>query len=357
MNAHLDTVTISSVGTACEEGLDCLILVHNERRIIEEFFRYYRLLGVTRFLVVDDRSTDGCSEWLRAQPDALVFTPVDGTQYKTHKKKWRSEILDAFCHEAWVLVPDADEWFVYKDMETVPLPAMIAKLEAEGARALPAIMVDMYRDSPLNEHVYNGGSLLEAFPLFDSQGYYELTAPSAFVKKYPCPDFMYTGGMRHRLFMTCMISGRPLALQIFSRVCSMPPPVSARVSTNRGTLRRLLGALVKKVAARYCYGHKVKNLYNCTKLPLVKWVRGLHFNGGAHALSGRLPLSSRRCALLHFKFAGGVGQLTYIAQRGSHADGSVHYHRLLASPELAENPVCSHSRRYTSSASLGELIS
>ena len=349
-------------------SLDCVVLVHNELRILEEFFRHYRDLGVTRFFVVDDRSNDGTFEWLQKQADVMIFTPAAATEYRTHKKLWRSEILDKYCHDRWVLAPDADEWFVYKDMETKPLARVIVELEEEGARALPAVMVDMYRDAPLDKHTYNGGGLLDAFPLFDAKGYYEFPSPAAFLKKYPCPDMMYTGGMRHRIFQSSLLKDRPLCAFILKKACCLSaakhtqtpstyPGVCERLfSSIRRRLAQSMNSVFRKLVVLYCFGSGRKALYNCTKLPLVKWSKGLHFNGGAHALSQKMCVSKRRSVLLHFKFTGGIDQIAYIVERKSHADKSMHYRKMIENSKLSQSPVCRHSTRYLTSGSLGHLL-
>ena len=47
-------------------------IVHDEMYFPPAFLAYYRGLGVDRFVVLDDRSTDGTAEYLAAQPDVMV---------------------------------------------------------------------------------------------------------------------------------------------------------------------------------------------------------------------------------------------------------------------------------------------
>lgn len=368
MSCTLLTLNLVSPPLLKNLSLDCVVLVHNELRILGEFFRRYRELGVTRFFVVDDRSNDGTLEWLQKQADVMIFTPVDGTEYRSHKKLWRSEILDKYCHDRWVLTPDADEWFVYKDMETKSLALLIAELEEEGAQVLLAVMVDMYRDAPLDKHTYNTGGLLTAFPLFDAEGYYEFPPPTAFLKKCPCPDLMYTGGMRQRIFQSSLLKVRPLCAFILKKACCLSAAKHTQApSTSPGVCERLfsgirrrlaqpMNSVFRKLVVLYCFGSGRKALYNCTKLPLVKWSKGLHFNGGTHALSQKMCVSKHRSVLLHFKFTGGIDQIAYIVERKSHAMNSFHYRKMIESSKLSQSPVCSHSRRFLTSDSLGHLL-
>jgi hypothetical protein len=47
--------------------------VRNEALRLPYFLDYYRKLGVTRFLLVDNDSTDGTREYLQLQPDVEYF--------------------------------------------------------------------------------------------------------------------------------------------------------------------------------------------------------------------------------------------------------------------------------------------
>jgi hypothetical protein len=83
---------------------------------------------------------------------------------------------------------------VYPHCETVSLPVLTAHLERCGAEALPAPMLDLYADQPLEEITYaSGQSLIEAFPWFDATGYIRRDSN----------DFPYLrlqGGSRARVF-------------------------------------------------------------------------------------------------------------------------------------------------------------
>lgn len=58
-----------------EHRLACVALTHNEMRILPEFLAHYRRLGVDRFFLVDDHSTDGSRDYLMAQDDVTLYEP------------------------------------------------------------------------------------------------------------------------------------------------------------------------------------------------------------------------------------------------------------------------------------------
>ena len=47
-----------------EKDFPLIFVIHNGRRFLPSFLKHYRSLGVTRFLCVDDASTDGTKEYL-----------------------------------------------------------------------------------------------------------------------------------------------------------------------------------------------------------------------------------------------------------------------------------------------------
>ena len=98
-------------------------------------------------------------------------------------------------------------------------------------------------------------------------------------------------------------------------------------------------------------------IYNCSKLPLIKWRHGMSFFGGAHAVSNYLKLSTQRSVLLHFKFSAGAEGLRYIAERGQHWGGSHFYKRMIGQDSpLSNSPIFVGTSRYKTSASLERFL-
>src|SRR5690606_9889559 len=91
ISAHLQLV---SEPPPPDYRLPCVALAHNEKHIFPEFLTHYRSLGVDRFFIVDDHSTDGSRAFLEAQPDVIIFEPIKGSSYSRDKRHWRAELLD-----------------------------------------------------------------------------------------------------------------------------------------------------------------------------------------------------------------------------------------------------------------------
>jgi hypothetical protein len=278
----------------------------------------------------------------------LFFEPKPESTYAEHKRAWRAELLDAFADGSWCLAPDIDEHLVYRNYETTPLDGLIAAMEEEGAEALHCTMLDMYADAPLAEHCFAGGELIQAFPLTDGpDSYWLLPAPKRYRASYPTPKLFAYGGMRDRVFYRTDRQPSRLKAAILRRLARLDG------SMHPGPLRSVGAALARRLARP----HMSRDPFVCSKLTLLRWQRGQQFSGGSHSVRTALTLSSRSAALLHYKFAGGVGSVKYNVARGQHTDGSVLYRRILDRADaLQTSPVYSGTLRYESSASLGWVL-
>ncbi|MEM9349776.1 MAG: glycosyltransferase family 2 protein [Pseudomonadota bacterium] len=326
-----------------------MALTHNEANILQGFLDHYRALGVHRFLIVDDNSTDETRDILSGQDDVIVFKPAEGTSYKEHKRFWRSEILDDYCSDNWCVVPDMDEHLVYAGMGERSLSEVATSLDADGYDAVHGTMIDMYQDAPLSEHSYNGGSLAKAFPLFDGPDhYFRLPTPSRFRKKYPAPFYMVIGGMRQRVFLPYKVGNGDLLDRVFRKHADIGGPIWPSKS------QELTARFLRAVMRGRVHSSKV---FNMTKVPFLKWRRGLYFHGGAHNLSQKVNLSPSKMGLLHFNFASGLSGVERRLLRGQHARGSRFYKTMRdQEAQLQASPVFGGTLEYTGPESLGRLV-
>ncbi|MBD0866098.1 MAG: glycosyltransferase family 2 protein, partial [Rhodobacteraceae bacterium] len=307
-----------------------------------------RTLGIQHFLIVDDRSTDGTSEILDAASDVTVFVPETGSSYREHKRFWRAELLDTYCTNLWCVVPDIDEHLIYKASQGMNLHGLTCALEAEGANAVQATMIDMYSDAPLDQVSFSGGNLHTAFPFFDGPEYYfRLAKAKRFHQKYPTPFFMVTGGVRQRMFFPIGIHGTNFNLALFRKMARMDgtfvPDIPGRISA--------------KFARRLIKARSKKQLLNMTKIPLVCWQKGAFFSGGAHSLSGHWVLSREKAALLHYNFASGVSGVAHKVARGEHMQRGAFYAQMLDDTVTrSQSPVFEGTMRYQSPRSLDGFL-
>lgn len=337
---HLDLV---GPDRTAEGSVLVIVLVHNEANLLPAFLDHYRQMGDVAFLVVDDRSTDGTGDILAAAPDVTLLRPRDGSTYREHKRDWRGQALDRAANGRWIMAPDMDELLVWRGWPERRLQDVIADLDGEGAQALFAVMLDMYADASLADHVYTGGPLQLAFPFFDCPTRDPVStwmeqAPSRFRTRWPTPAMHVLGGMRQRLFSDETV---PAVARVARRVHGR--------WDHRAGGTGLAGVWRMLTRAR----GEMPPL-NLTKVPLVRWQTGLRFYGGAHAVDRALTLGTERGALLHFPVTRGLDGLEYTASRGQHAAGSGYYKRLVE--RVSVSPVYDGSRRLRSMDDLAPVF-
>ena len=333
------------------DAVPVVALAHNERNILPDFLAHYRGICSPSFFIVDDHSTDGTRDYLADQSDVTLFQPVPGAEFLKERAIWKSGLLDRYGSGKWCMAPDIDEHFVWPGMPVRSLDGYIAQLEAEGAEAVASLMIDMYGDRPLAEHLHepdDGTSLLRRFPFFDGTGpfplgYFMRPISAAQSRDRPTPPVRFNGGARDRLFFLADLRANPMQHRLIERYLRMDQRITPGWRD-----------LPMRMAARQLTRHLFETALNATKVGLFRWQAGMMFNG--HKVDRRLAMSESVAALLHFPFTRGRAGIEYIVQRGQHAGGSRYYRKLLDSGGLGRSPHAPHSLHYDSVESLRGLI-
>lgn len=302
-------------------------IARNEAFFLDAFLAHYRALGVDRFIVLDDRSTDGSFERLAAEPDVMLvgsdlrygedipYPPAMRAQvFETRAVRlWRDQLMNQFCTGQWAVVADTDEFLSLP--EGMGLPDLAARLERDGLEAVWGTMVDMYpeRVSDLTD----------------------LPAESTFSLE----DAWYFDGRRH--FRLRDATTIPRGVYAGSR---------ARLFAETGLLPQ--GSFLKRLRRRLTGYHYAPSdmLY---KVPLLYWRKGDVFRN-CHTVSK--PVSTRHMLpIMHFKFTADLPRKIDFAieTKGySRASRSYRLYRDLLDRMQAENRsfLCPISRRYRSHA-------
>lgn len=292
--------------------LRAFIVQRNESARLPHLLDWYRERGVRRFFVVDNASTDHSRDLLLAQPDVEPFLAAGSYAAARMGLDWASVLMDRYADQRWCVNVDADELMVWPGEQAGGLPALAARLDAEGARAIRATMLDMYPPGPLADAQYTPGQpFLDVAPCFDAEPYWEEPTPGQ------CPDHTVRGGMRVRLFYPELLRhgvGRKLRNLLRNQLWKLPPLRDTRIEI----------ALRDPVAP------------DLTKLPLLRWHAGLRHRGGPHRIDP-VALSGTSAVLLHFKFfADSADRMLAEIARGEHYQGGVEYRRYAAL--LEKNP-------------------
>lgn len=146
--------------------------VRNEVVRLPFFLDYYRRLGIDRFLVTDNGSTDGSLQLLADQPDVSVWSTSASYRRSRFGVDWLNWLQMRYAHGHWTLVVDPDEFFLYPFCDTRPLRGLTDWLDASDVKSFSAMLLDMYPQGRLDEVPYQPGQdPMEIACWFDSGNY------------------------------------------------------------------------------------------------------------------------------------------------------------------------------------------
>jgi hypothetical protein len=222
-------------------------VARNERLLLPHFLAHYRGLGVRRFVIADNLSTDGTREFLAQQPDVTLYSVDTPYRLSHYGVAWQLAMLAEHAQGRWALVVDIDEFLVWPGCERESLVARCERLQAAGHDAAWALMVDMYPQGPLDNADFTRGSPFAEAPCFDTQPALPWRLGSGSFSNSPS----FVSSVRHRL-----LPGSP------------------------------------------------PNHYTSQKVPLVRYQPGLRWSEGLHYAAG-VQLAPEPMFLAHFKYHGG----------------------------------------------------
>lgn len=194
---------LSHVKNAAEdiEKKDVLLftVLRNERVRLPFFLEYYRKLGVSKFIMVDNGSDDGSYDYLRGQDDVVLYHTAESYKRAKYGVDWLNALLRRYACGHWALVVDTDEFFVYPHCDKRPLLALTDWLDAAKIPSFGALLLDTYPKGPIKDAVYSEGqNPLEIAPYFDSGNY-------SYERKKIYENLYVQGGLRERV----MFADRP----------------------------------------------------------------------------------------------------------------------------------------------------
>lgn len=191
---HALTVLSDRTSKIAQGDILVVMVVRNEGLRLEYFLNYYRDLGVSHFLVVDNASTDGSDEVLAEQPDVSIWQTQASYRDARFGLDWMTWLQIRHAHDHWCLMVDADELLVYPGMQTCRLPDLTNWLDDQGIPAFGALMLDLYPKCPLDQARYNPGrDPTEVLDWFDP-------TPYRAVRQSPLGNLWVQGGARERAF-------------------------------------------------------------------------------------------------------------------------------------------------------------
>lgn len=171
-----------------------ICVVKDEIERIRHLYKHYRKLGISKFAMIDNNSSDGTFEWMLNQEDTEVYRAVN--EYSSAKRvAWINKLLCHYGYDRWYVVVDADEFLDYIGSEIRNIVQIIQYADKNNIKRILGLQIDMYSNKPL---FFREGTKLDLGEnvYFDSDSY-ELQESDK------CP--LAVGGPRKRVLNTYSI--------------------------------------------------------------------------------------------------------------------------------------------------------
>jgi len=153
-----------------------LCVFRDEHLLLEYFINYYRSLGVTHFILVDNMSDDAGPEYLKSLEhiNLWIYRTEGSYSEAAYGTKWVNQLLRKHCSGHYCFTVDVDELFVLDPRNYQTLQQLIDNMESVGANAIPVTLLDMYPEKT-NDSYQRGQDFLNHSRYFDdlNEAYYE----------------------------------------------------------------------------------------------------------------------------------------------------------------------------------------
>ena len=198
-----------------------VLLCRDMSHYLEEFYEYYKSIGVKYFIYADNGSRDDSLEIVSKWKNTVVLSTE--LNFRDYQVYIRQEICKNYCTDGWRLAVDPDELFDYVGSEKLTVGDLAKSLLSDGYTGLVAQMLDLVSDSsPLEiskEKFSDSIKRNKYFSLEDitSYKYFDNSVPfSGIVKNNNVSNIATTwkfGGLRKEYFgENCCLTKHPLFL-------------------------------------------------------------------------------------------------------------------------------------------------
>lgn len=112
------------------------------------FLSYYRKMGFTGFIFVDNDSTDGTIAYLKEQEDIILYhAPANMYAKSQYGAEWANAVSIKHAMGRWVLRADADELLSWPKCEREGINGLIFTAESLGEKSAFTPLLDVYSDA------------------------------------------------------------------------------------------------------------------------------------------------------------------------------------------------------------------
>jgi len=146
-----------------------LCVFRDENLLLPHFVDYYRRLGVSHFLFVDNQSLDDGPRYLQGLEDInlRLFRADSSYREAGFGTDWVNSLLTRYGAGQYCFTVDVDELFTFDRRRYGSLNEVIREMEASASNVVPTTLLDMY-PYETNDLYRRGGDFLEHSPFFDA---------------------------------------------------------------------------------------------------------------------------------------------------------------------------------------------
>lgn len=149
-----------------------LTLTRNEMFRISYFLDHYRKLGIERFAIVDNGSTDGTFEFLSKQDDVDLYLTDEPYSSSCFGAFWVQYLIEIYGPLRWFVIVDADEMLYFPEMDKKNLPDLCREMYADRLYRGYTPIIDLYDElHPFDTKISTLEDLDSGRYHFDSKGY------------------------------------------------------------------------------------------------------------------------------------------------------------------------------------------
>lgn len=130
-------------------GVVLLSVVRNAAPWLERFLDHHRSLGIRRFVILDNGSSDGTVALLRSQPDVTLL--ATSAPYRAYENTMKRYLVRNHGGGGWCLFVDADELFDWPLRHGRDIGELIGHCDARGFNAVICQMLDLWPAEGLAE--------------------------------------------------------------------------------------------------------------------------------------------------------------------------------------------------------------
>jgi hypothetical protein len=161
--------------SASPPPLTLFCIQKNEALRLPYFLTYYRRLGCSRFVIVDNESTDGSFEYLKEQDDVCLYqAPATHFHDSRSGRTWINALARHHAPNEWALCADADELLMWPGYAEEGVNGLLWRAERLGLNRVFTPMIDAYSEHAavdMSEYL-PGEPLLEVCPWVDPPSSY-----------------------------------------------------------------------------------------------------------------------------------------------------------------------------------------